>query len=76
MSEFVCVRRDICDQIIKGKSTSDLKKYLSNNFQLSKTDVNTVIESIQKKLTSSCNQKWSSEKTILVREPILKLVKW
>lgn len=59
MSEFVCVRRDLCDQIIRGKSTSDLRQYLLNNFQLSETDIITVIESIQKNLTSSCNQKWT-----------------
>lgn len=59
MSEFVCVRRDLCDQIIRGKSTSDLKQYLLDNFQLSEADVNTVIASIQKNLTSSCNQKWT-----------------
>lgn len=59
MSEFVCVRRDLCSQIISGKSTSDIEKYLLDNFQLSPTDINAVIQSIQKDLISSCNKKWT-----------------
>lgn len=53
MSEFVCVRRDICAQIIAGKSTSDMERYLLENFQLSPSDVNIVIHNIQKNLVSS-----------------------
>lgn len=58
MSEFVCFRRDICAQIISGKSTSDIEKYLSDSFHLSTTEVNTVIQSIQRNLITICNQKW------------------
>lgn len=50
MSEFVCFPRDICAQIIRGKSTSDIDKYLLENFHLSTTEVNTVMQSIQRNL--------------------------
>ncbi|CAG9782183.1 unnamed protein product [Diatraea saccharalis] len=59
MSEFVCFRRDICAQIISGKSTSDIEKYLLDNFHLSTTEVNAVIQSIQRSLITICNQKWA-----------------
>jgi hypothetical protein len=56
MSEFVCSRRDLCTLIIIEKTTSEIEQYLMVNFNLSASEISTVVNSIQKSLATPCRQ--------------------
>lgn len=65
MSDFVCVRRVLCDYFINsGTNNTELKTYLMDTFALSSERADIVGASIRKNLLSKFNDRWEKARRI------------